>query len=49
MQSKAGDILMCTVAGTDAAAQEFAAAACAVLGDGAIVEALTPKQIVNNK
>lgn len=49
MQSKAGDILMCTVAGTEAAAQEFAAAARAVLGDGAIVEALTPKQIVNNK
>ncbi|EGO62987.1 chemotaxis sensory transducer [Acetonema longum DSM 6540] len=49
MQRKSETILMCTVAGTEAAAQEFAAAARDVLGEGVIVDALTPQYITQNE
>jgi hypothetical protein len=49
MQSKSEAILMCAVAGTEAAAQEFAAAAHDVLGDGVIVDALTPQHMTRNE
>lgn len=49
MQSQSEVISMCAVAGTEAAAQEFAAAARDVLGDSVIVDALTPQYITLNE